>query len=594
MCGGVCLAPRWQSAWLDCVLSCLTKAREGTARYMRLYAPFTPSTLPPTSPCKLHSPFQPHPLSQFAPSPIPNPGKLLSFLTCSPSAAPAYFSVQANPELMKEELTALGDHLRAHAKAQGLPLTSLMVQHHSGVCNAAPDTAPIMPFPGQPTDAATTIQDTLCDLRFRISPTAFFQVNSPTTCLLYKMVADWAAPGPNTLLLDVCCGTGTIGLTMARRVQRVVGIDSVASAVADAAANAELNGITNAEYVCGRAEDLMESLLAQHVGGKAGEEVEVVAVVDPPRMGLHRNVLRALLRCSALKRLVFVACNPENAAGNIVALCSPPQPGGRRCWSLGRSRAVGWRRMLLKLDSASATGCCVCLSGLHVTPPPPCHLPCPIGACTLAPSSLPSPCPPSLTPSMSPPPCLVVQSKPAAAGAGGVEGAGPGAAPPPPTPGSPSPPSGLRRVTCSPTPTMWRRWCCWRGSDCVGWLEGLVGTALVGGGACVGSGKGLGDGWVGIAACCVFAWILQPRSLQCWVYCLWYQSRHRQKRCFKEQRPCDESPGLPGRTGVTFTAMFPTFRTSVQLFINEHAMSLMRHSAHRLNTTGVRVNSCQQ
>lgn len=152
-----------------------------------------------------------------------------------------YGKALAEPSVAAAELRALTAALHAAAAAARLPLTTVRIQHHIGVSNAAPYDAPTMEVPQSPTmegadvemDKDTSvvvassgpgyIHDSLCELRFRISPTAFFQVNSPATCALYNVVGAWAAAGPATLLLDICCGTGTIGLTMASRVCGEVG-----------------------------------------------------------------------------------------------------------------------------------------------------------------------------------------------------------------------------------------------------------------------------------------------------------------------------------------------------------------------------------
>lgn len=109
------------------------------------------------------------------------------------------------------------------------------------------------------------------------------------------------------------------------QVAKVVGVDSIAASIEDAVHNAALNGITNAEFVCGKAEDALPLILAKH----AAAADDVVAVVDPPRAGLHKSVVRALLACKALKRLVYVSCNPDTLADNMVQLCTPPRPGAR-------------------------------------------------------------------------------------------------------------------------------------------------------------------------------------------------------------------------------------------------------------------------
>ncbi|KAI8464892.1 MAG: S-adenosyl-L-methionine-dependent methyltransferase [Monoraphidium minutum] len=239
--------------------------------------------------------------------------------------------VQVNPVVtdaatMEGELQALGSFLRSKGAEQGLPLTALWVQHHTGVANAAPADAPtaVVPGFGGPEGGGGLIRDALCQLAFRVSPQAFFQVNAGATCLLYHLAGSWAAAGPGTLLLDVCCGTGTIGITMAARVNKVVGIDSVASAIEDARANAALNGVTNATWVCGAAEKVIDSVLAEHAAGCD----DIAAIVDPPRAGLHRVVLKALLGCSRLNRLVYIACNPDSLARDAGVLCAPQRREG--------------------------------------------------------------------------------------------------------------------------------------------------------------------------------------------------------------------------------------------------------------------------
>lgn len=254
---------------------------------------------------------------------------------------------------MNQELAALAAFLRQGAAQRSLPLTTLRLQTHSGCSNAAPFNAPIAPFPSVPSagapaaidSSASHIHDTLVDRSFRISPTAFYQVNSAAACVLYKVASEWAQPKDNTLLFDVCCGTGTIGITLARSAAKVIGIDDIASAVEDAKANAVFNQLTNCEFVCGKAERVLGSLLQQHAGSYA----DVVAIVDPPRPGLHKDVLKALLACSQLKRLVYVSCNPDSLRDNAVFLCNAPgvndaQTGARyqgRGGGRGRGRGGG-------------------------------------------------------------------------------------------------------------------------------------------------------------------------------------------------------------------------------------------------------------
>ncbi|GFO43106.1 tRNA (uracil-5-)-methyltransferase homolog a-like [Plakobranchus ocellatus] len=137
--------------------------------------------------------------------------------------------------------------------------------------------------------------ESLMKLRFRISPQAFFQVNTPATEKLYSLISDWCEASSNTTLLDVCCGTGTIGLSMAKTVKEVIGIEMCTQAVEDARANVAINAALR----------------------------DVVAVVDPPRAGLHKDVIRVLRRCTSIQRLVYVSCNPEIALTNFIDLIRP-------------------------------------------------------------------------------------------------------------------------------------------------------------------------------------------------------------------------------------------------------------------------------
>ncbi|CAA7017788.1 unnamed protein product [Microthlaspi erraticum] len=254
-----------------------------------------------------------------------------------------------------------------------LPLTVLVVQDHVGISNVAPPDCPIrmLPIPNQ--DQSTTnvlteearIHDHINNLRFSISPTAFFQVNTSAAEKLYSLAGDWADLGPDTLLFDVCCGTGTIGLTLAHRVGMVIGIEMNASAVSDAERNAKINGISNCKFICSKAEDVMSSLLTQYLDAPQTEEAKpetsniqeqedetkkppqfknVVAIVDPPRPGLHPDVIKALRTHPRLKTLVYISCNPETLAANAIELCTPSfenvDQGGKQSYHQ-RQRRMG-------------------------------------------------------------------------------------------------------------------------------------------------------------------------------------------------------------------------------------------------------------
>ncbi|XP_019413379.1 PREDICTED: zinc finger CCCH domain-containing protein 24-like [Lupinus angustifolius] len=321
-----------------------------------------------------------------------------------------------------------------------LPLTALVVQDHQGISNVAPADAPLHSLPISKAVSAPDIEgknamdvrihDYISNLRFSISPTAFFQVNTLAAEKLYSLAGDWAQLGPDTLLFDICCGTGTIGLTLAHRVGMVIGIEMNASAVSDAHRNAEINGIKNCRFICSKAEDVMGSLLTEYLNvakkevddpniagsnidvseGSSCQEPEngervsppthssennnadndvseafasevpengekathcsendtaeigsglqkdssvengnsssqqfknVVAIVDPPRAGLHPTVIKALRTHPGLRRLVYISCNPESLVANAIELCTPSPEKFEK----GNKGNRGWRNM---------------------------------------------------------------------------------------------------------------------------------------------------------------------------------------------------------------------------------------------------------
>lgn len=156
------------------------------------------------------------------------------------------------------------------------------------------------------------IEEQLCGMRFRISPQSFYQVNPVQTEVLYGKAAEFAALSGTETLLDCYCGTGTIGLIMAKNAKRVIGAELNADAVRDARANAELNNVRNTEFRCCDAGEFMSEL------AKKGEGADVV-VTDPPRAGCSREFLASLVRM-APKRVVYVSCNPETLVRDLAFL----------------------------------------------------------------------------------------------------------------------------------------------------------------------------------------------------------------------------------------------------------------------------------
>ncbi|XP_066465948.1 tRNA (uracil-5-)-methyltransferase homolog A [Tiliqua scincoides] len=162
------------------------------------------------------------------------------------------------------------------------------------------------------------IYEDLLGLKFRISPHAFFQVNTQAAEVLYSAIQDWAQVDKDITVLDVCCGTGSIGISLAKKAKKVIGIELCQEAVDDARVNAQLNELDNVEFHCGKAEDLVPYL----VNSLALQNS--ITIVDPPRAGLHSKVILAIRKAEHLKKLIYVSCNPRAAMNNFVDLCRAP------------------------------------------------------------------------------------------------------------------------------------------------------------------------------------------------------------------------------------------------------------------------------
>lgn len=153
------------------------------------------------------------------------------------------------------------------------------------------------------------LTDTLCGLAFRISPLSFFQINRGQTENLYRIAVDFAGLNGEEAVFDLYCGIGTISLCMALHARKVIGAEIVPEAVGDAKANARMNGIKNAEFICADAADAAEQII------KNGEHIDIVTV-DPPRKGLSPAAIDAILR-TAPERIVYVSCDPGTLARDL-------------------------------------------------------------------------------------------------------------------------------------------------------------------------------------------------------------------------------------------------------------------------------------
>ncbi len=148
------------------------------------------------------------------------------------------------------------------------------------------------------------------DLKYKISPKSFFQTNPYQGVRLYQIVRDFAGLKGEELVYDLYTGTGSIALFLARQCKKVVGIEEVEAAIVDAKFNAELNGMDNTAFYAGDVKAML--------GGEFVEEngTPDVLVTDPPRAGMHRDVIERILEMAPSK-IVYVSCNPVTQARDL-------------------------------------------------------------------------------------------------------------------------------------------------------------------------------------------------------------------------------------------------------------------------------------
>lgn len=156
------------------------------------------------------------------------------------------------------------------------------------------------------------ITDELCGLSFRISPNSFYQVNPIQAETLYNLANEYALLTGNEIILDAYCGTGTIGLTMAKNAKKIIGVELNPEATNDAKENARLNNIENATFYNEDAGEFITKLANKN------EKIDIV-ITDPPRSGCSREFLKSLIALSP-KRVVYISCNPDTLSRDIGVL----------------------------------------------------------------------------------------------------------------------------------------------------------------------------------------------------------------------------------------------------------------------------------
>ncbi len=157
------------------------------------------------------------------------------------------------------------------------------------------------------------LDEKLCGLVFSVASASFLQVNTVQTSVLYEKAIEFAALAGEDVVLDLYCGIGTLSLSAAKKAKEVIGIEIVEQAIENARENAKRNGVGNARFICGAAEEVLPEL-AQN-----GNLTPSVVILDPPRKGCEAQAVNAIAKTGA-KKIVYVSCNPATLARDCALL----------------------------------------------------------------------------------------------------------------------------------------------------------------------------------------------------------------------------------------------------------------------------------
>ena len=209
-------------------------------------------------------------------------------------------SSQESGDRSQEEATRLLQHI-----ADQFPqITSLMYLDNQK-CNDTIGDQDILVFKGK-----DHIFELMEDLRFKVGPKSFYQTNTEQAYHLYSVAREFAGLEGGEVVYDLYTGTGTIANFVARQARQVIGIEYVPEAIEDAKVNSEINGITNTLFYAGDMKDILtDDFIAEH--GRPD-----VIITDPPRAGMHPDVVKTILR-AAPQRIVYVSCNPATQARDL-------------------------------------------------------------------------------------------------------------------------------------------------------------------------------------------------------------------------------------------------------------------------------------
>ncbi|KAJ1493965.1 hypothetical protein T484DRAFT_1609871 [Baffinella frigidus] len=247
---------------------------------------------------------------------------------------------------LEAALVKLKTFIVDEATRTGLKIASLFVQEHNEVGNRALDSTPVQLVHGD-----AVFHEKLLGLSFRISPTAFFQVNTKAAEVLNCLIRDWAGADKDGIVLDTCIPlpgwwvvqpcralSDSVFFPPCTGARKVVGIEMCEAAVQDAKLNASSNNVSNCDFLAGKAEDQITKVIAEYV--TPGTFTHCVAVLDPPREGVHNKVLKALREAPAIERIVYVSCNHVAWVEQAKMLCSPSTKIGGEPFTPVRANGV--------------------------------------------------------------------------------------------------------------------------------------------------------------------------------------------------------------------------------------------------------------
>ena len=209
-------------------------------------------------------------------------------------------SSQETGDRSQEEALKLLQHI-----ADKFPQITSLLYLDNQKCNDTIGDQEILVFKG--TDHIFELME---DLKFKVGPKSFYQTNTEQAYHLYSVARDFAALTGNEMVYDLYTGTGTIANFVARKARKVIGIEYVPEAIEDAKINSEINGIDNTLFFAGDMKDILtDDFIAEH--GRPD-----VIITDPPRAGMHPDVVKTILR-AAPQRIVYVSCNPATQARDL-------------------------------------------------------------------------------------------------------------------------------------------------------------------------------------------------------------------------------------------------------------------------------------